>query len=123
MLPPVIEFVDPHLAEDQQKKIVSKYNFFGFIDKIAIFTGGAKILPGGAAPPLAPGWLRPCFNPHSFSRHHCHDLVPFFFNHRPTVKFFQHLCSVALVLLFLRGCNLNLQNFERNAVPNAFVVS
>ena len=42
--PPVIEFVDPHLAEDQQKKIVSKYNFVGFIDKIAIFSGGAKIL-------------------------------------------------------------------------------
>ena len=52
--PPVIEFVDPHLAEDQQKKIVSKYNFFGFIDKIAIFSGGAKILPGGAAPPWPP---------------------------------------------------------------------
>ena len=34
--------MDPYLAEDQQKKIVSRYHFFGFIDKIAIFSGGAK---------------------------------------------------------------------------------
>ena len=53
MPPPlVIEFVDPHLAEDQQKKIVSKYNFFGFIDKIAIFSGGA-------APPWPPAGYGP----------------------------------------------------------------
>ena len=51
--PPVFEFVDPHLAEDQQKKIVSKYNFLVLLIKSRFSQGGAKILPGEAAPPLA----------------------------------------------------------------------
>ena len=111
-LPPVIEFVE--------KKIVSKYNFFGFIDKIAIFSGGGENSARGAAPPLLPGWLRPCRCGRSLAgqiRRSVGNGSP------PLRRFFVALLPTYFLILF--RCNsfnalpyiCNSFNARRNALP------